>query len=629
MVERVLSKRRRVMKEFAIDELSSVDRPAQAHATKTLMKRADDVEKKYKSISELPSSVKDNIPTAAQHQFMAVANSVLSGGGTDQSAFQQAWGALKNAGWSKNKDGKWVKKTATDAELDAAVLGKAAAMQTDAGTKFPASDFAYAPDSNKPSEWKLRLTASPGGAPDPAFVGAAAAALSPGGHRGKKVQLPAAAVAGVKAKVRAAWRKANPDKDPKDMPASIKKDYGDMSSMPMTVSQDVQAVDFDTVLAEQEAGEVADDIGCELREKWCALQASFRTIAADSSVSAQDKITQMQQSLQQFIDSLSEQSQEIADSMTKSLTEAAPSLADLLEKSGSPEGDDDMPADVKKQLDELQKSVAEITEKLAAATAADETKKAEGLQKQLDEANAKLRVLEKAETSDEAVAALAKAAGVALSKDAPVAEQVAELLAKAAMSDAEKQYFAGLSGKAKMDFMSASSADRAKMMSKALEADAEVYKAADGTVFRKSDDPRLVAMAKRADESEKIAKAEREKRETTELTKRAEETLKLYSDDVAKLGDKVEVLRAIDKIEDEGVRKAALGMLEVGSKAIEAAFKSIGHQDEKVRKSAEDFNKRVSEIAARDKISKAAAMRKARTECPEEYAAYQGTEKAN
>jgi hypothetical protein len=86
----------------------------------------------------------------------------------------------------------------------------------DAGN-FPASDYAYVPDPAKPSTWKLRLTKTPGGTPDAGIVGAAIAALGKG-FRGQKVDIPAAALAGVKAKVAAAWKKANPDKDPDDMP---------------------------------------------------------------------------------------------------------------------------------------------------------------------------------------------------------------------------------------------------------------------------------------------------------------------------------------------------------------------------------------------------------------------------
>jgi len=87
---------------------------------------------------------------------------------------------------------------------------------------FPAGDFAYIPDAEKPSTWKLRLTSSPGGDPDPGIVGAAAAALSPGGFRGQRVDIPDADREKVVSKVRSAWRKANPDKEDSDMPDGIR-----------------------------------------------------------------------------------------------------------------------------------------------------------------------------------------------------------------------------------------------------------------------------------------------------------------------------------------------------------------------------------------------------------------------
>lgn len=95
------------------------------------------------------------------------------------------------------------------------------ATKTEGGKSFPASDYAYVPDAKTPSTWKLRLTATPGGTPDPQIVGAAIAALGKG-FRGNKVQIPDADLAAVKAKVKTAWIKANPDKDPKkDLPAVV------------------------------------------------------------------------------------------------------------------------------------------------------------------------------------------------------------------------------------------------------------------------------------------------------------------------------------------------------------------------------------------------------------------------
>lgn len=89
------------------------------------------------------------------------------------------------------------------------------------GVSFPKSDFAYTP-TDIPSDWKLRLTKVPGGAPDAGIIGAAVAALGKG-FRGKKVEIPASALASVKAKVRAAWKKANSDKGADALPDILKQ----------------------------------------------------------------------------------------------------------------------------------------------------------------------------------------------------------------------------------------------------------------------------------------------------------------------------------------------------------------------------------------------------------------------
>lgn len=66
---------------------------------------------------------------------------------------------------------------------------------------YPASDFAYVPDPAVSSSWQLRLTASPGGDPDPQVVDFALATLEE-----TQTEIPADAIAAIKAKVRAAWK---------------------------------------------------------------------------------------------------------------------------------------------------------------------------------------------------------------------------------------------------------------------------------------------------------------------------------------------------------------------------------------------------------------------------------------
>ena len=92
------------------------------------------------------------------------------------------------------------------------------------GEDFPAEAFAYVPDPEAPSTWKLRLWDSLSERETPAQVGRAVAALG-AGFRGQRVELPADAVAGVKQRVLQAWLDTHPDMTSDDAP-SVLKGYG-------------------------------------------------------------------------------------------------------------------------------------------------------------------------------------------------------------------------------------------------------------------------------------------------------------------------------------------------------------------------------------------------------------------
>lgn len=98
-----------------------------------------------------------------------------------------------------------------------------AVYKTEDGMAFPAEAYAYVPDPQSPSTWKLRLWEDTEKKETPRQVGMAVAAFSPGGFRGNRVQIPPADVAKVKARIRAAWRRVNPDRDPDEMPDYIKE----------------------------------------------------------------------------------------------------------------------------------------------------------------------------------------------------------------------------------------------------------------------------------------------------------------------------------------------------------------------------------------------------------------------
>ena len=106
------------------------------------------------------------------------------------------------------------------------------------GEDFPAEAFAYVPDPEKVSTWKLRLWDSLAERETAAQVGRAVAALGPGGFLGNRVQIPSEDLPAVKRRVVAAWRRTHPDATRDEEPAVLKgwgyndeeKDYGNTAA---------------------------------------------------------------------------------------------------------------------------------------------------------------------------------------------------------------------------------------------------------------------------------------------------------------------------------------------------------------------------------------------------------------
>lgn len=162
---------------------------------------------------------------------------------------------------------------ATEAEAQARLAqverSSKATMKTENGEQFPAEAFAYVPDPEMPSSWKLRLWETNADRETARQVGAALAALGPSGFRGNRVEIPADGLAGVKARVRDAWRKVHPDRE---LPPLLK---ADTFAPPEGVQAEAQrALDW---LAAGEAGSGFTDVG---RARASALAAG-RGVSAD------------------------------------------------------------------------------------------------------------------------------------------------------------------------------------------------------------------------------------------------------------------------------------------------------------------------------------------------------------
>lgn len=107
-------------------------------------------------------------------------------------------------------------------------------------------------------------------------------------------------------------------------------------------------------------------------------------------------------------------------------------------------------------------------------------------------------------------------------------------------------------------------------------ADAEdpvIFTSANGATFRKSADPNMVALAKRCDELAKDAEVQKAAREQVEFEKRAGVELVGFAKG---LNVKVAVIKALDGIADEAIKKEAFEMLRGARAALAMLSKHTG-----------------------------------------------------
>lgn len=155
----------------------------------------------------------------------------------------------------------------------------------------------------------------------------------------------------------------------------------------------------------------------------------------------------------------------------------------------------------------------------------------------------------------------------------------------AEFTDVEKVHYNSLNDTQKEAFIAKSADDRKAEVEAAQEEDAVVYKSDDGEEFRKSDDPRLVKMAKQADKDRKERQEAIEKAANAEFAKRAGTELQhLPGEEAAK----VAILKAVDGIKDEDLKKQATELLKANNEAMAEAFKKKGSSGNGADSSADD-----------------------------------------
>ena len=174
-----------------------------------------------------------------------------------------------------------------------------------------------------------------------------------------------------------------------------------------------------------------------------------------------------------------------------------------------------------------------------------------------------------------------------LQKDLERLTKVAEL------DDAQRAHFVSLGDDASEQFLASSAEDRAVEVNKATAEDPIVYTDTDGSEYRKSDDSRIVALAKKADKAVQAAATAEALRRNSEFAKRAEDELSNLPGDT---GHKALLIKAIEGIEDEDARKAISEMLTAANTANADVLVQRGVGDARVQPGT-DAVKQLDELA--------------------------------
>ena len=213
-----------------------------------------------------------------------------------------------------------------------------------------------------------------------------------------------------------------------------------------------------------------------------------------------------------------------------------------------------------------------------------------------------------------------KARNQQLEKDAERAEK------EAALSESERAHYDALDETTKTAFLEMDGTARTGEIQKAADANAVVYTSTvDGTVYRKNDDPKTIALAKQNDAlQEKFNKMEEDKAQQ-DLEVRAEKELP-HLPGTAK--ERAALLKAVEAIPDNEARKKALEALKANNDSMAKAFKTIGHtapsdtDDDDIP--INQINKKVDELAKSENIPRHQAYMKF-IESPEGQALYSKT----
>ena len=179
-----------------------------------------------------------------------------------------------------------------------------------------------------------------------------------------------------------------------------------------------------------------------------------------------------------------------------------------------------------------------------------------------------------------------------------------------ALSPEHRAYFDKLEGDNAEKWLAKSATERDDALREAAEANRIVYKALDGTEYRKQDDPRLVMLAKANDDQAKAIEQMRKDRAEAEITKMAEEMTTYPAD----LETRREVIKSMMAIEDKDAREKALKGMRAHNDNLAVSMKKLGVSGGPVEKDADDPDSKIEDLAKKYAEENKVPIEKARVD---------------
>lgn len=209
---------------------------------------------------------------------------------------------------------------------------------------------------------------------------------------------------------------------------------------------------------------------------------------------------------------------------------------------------------------------------------------------------------ENSNMTPEQLAALQKAAEDSKAQVATLEKANARSQSILKLSREQRDHFDSLKGNDQDTFLSLTDEQRADVIKNLRDANPIVFRSADGTEYRKNDDPRLVKMAREREADRQELVREQSIRKQADLEKRAGEEFAVIGGDVS---TKAALLGAVEGIQDQAVRGKVMEALKAHDAGLGAALKRLGTTlgPNVEKKAGEKLDELASQFATANKVT--------------------------